>query len=154
MEVKQMALANMTQAQTDEYNRNHCKEIAETIEAYVNGDVRRCPECGAEHERDWDDVGDRFKCPECGAVASTDDWEMLSIYDYLDDILDITFTVDSRKNYKSASICIAWGGPSIYIETADSYIRLYWWGDRAEYPLSYSASDAIDEWAEDYYNCL
>ena len=149
-----MALAGMTQEQTNEYNREHCKKIALEIEEYANGNVKRCPECGEDHGRDWGDVGEKFKCPICGAVTDSDAWRELSIYDYMDDILDIDFTVNRYKEYKSCSICVAWGGPSIYIDTDSSYVKLHWWSDHAEYPLSYSARDAIDEWAEEYFNCL
>ena len=47
---------------------------------------------------------------------------------------------------------VACGGPNIYIDTASALVKLYWWTEYAEYPLSYSARDAIDEWAEEYWN--
>jgi hypothetical protein len=47
------------------------------------------------------------------------------------------------SEYYGAEICVAWGGPNIYIETRDSYVRGYW-GDEVSVPLSYKARDAID----------
>ena len=101
-------------------------------------------------------MGDKFKCPHCHEVNDIEDFEELSIYDYMDDILDIEFTVDRYRSYKSCEICIGWGGPNIYIDTSDSYVKLYWGSTREKYPIRYSTSEEIDDWAEDYYNniCL
>jgi hypothetical protein len=47
---------------------------------------------------------------------------------------------------------VAYGGPTIYIDTDSGDVELYWWNERARYPLSSSARDAVDEWAEEYWN--
>lgn len=134
-----------------EENRNQCKHIAREAEAYADGAVHRCPDCG-EEIRFPDNVGDKYRCPHCHTVTDVDDYEQLSIWDYMNDILDIDFIVSRDREYRSCKICVAWGGPNIYIDTASSYVKLYWWTEYAEYPLSYSARDAIDEWAEEYWN--
>lgn len=134
-----------------EENRRHCKHIAHETEAYAAGDVHRCPDCG-EEIRFPDDVGDKYRCPHCHAVNDVDDYEQLSIWDYMNDILDINFIVSQDHEYRSCKICVAWGGPNIYIDTDSAMVKLYWWNEYAEYPLSYSARDAIDEWAEEYWN--
>lgn len=135
----------------EDENRTHCKHIAEKAEAYAAGDVHRCPECSTEIHFP-DNVGDKFKCPHCHEVNDVDDWEQLSIWDYMNDILDIDFIVSRDREYRSCKICVAWGGPNIYIDTASAYVKLYWWTEYAEYPLSYAARDAIDEWAKEYWN--
>ena len=134
-----------------EENRDHCKHIAKEVEEYSNGNVYRCPECG-EEIRMPDDVGDKYRCPHCHTVDDVDNYEQCSIWDYMEDILDIDFVVSRDREYRSCEICVAWGGPNIYIDTASSYVKLYWWTEYAEYPLSYAARDAIDEWAEEYWN--
>lgn len=134
-----------------EENRNHCKHIAREIEAYTDGNVYHCPECG-EEIRIPDDVGDKYRCPHCHTVADIDDYEQCSIWDYMSDILDIEYRCGSDKEYRSCKIMVACGGPNIYIDTASAMVKLYWWTEYAEYPLSYSARDAIDEWAEEYWN--
>jgi hypothetical protein len=132
-------------------NRSHCKHIAKEIEAYADGAVRRCPECNEEIHFP-DSVGDKYRCPHCHAVNDVDEYEQLSIWDYMNDILDIDFIVSRDREYRSCKICVAWGGPNIYIDTASAYVKLYWWTEYADYPLSYAARDAIDEWAEEYWN--
>lgn len=133
--------------------RERCKRIAKEIDAYSNGNVHKCPHCYEVIEIP-ESVGDKFKCPHCNEVSDIDDYEQLSIYDYLDDILDIDFIIDRYKNYKYCSICIGWGGPNIYIDTSDAYVKLYWGSTREQYPISYSSNDAIDVWAEEYYNYI
>lgn len=130
-----------------------CERIAKEVEAYAAGNIYRCPDCREELHLP-DDVGDKYLCPCCGTIHETDDLEQLSIYDYMEDILDVDFTISRTKEYRSCSVCVGLGGPNIYIETDSSYVKLYWGNSRAEYPLSYSARDKIDEWAEEYFNCL
>lgn len=133
--------------------RERCKAIAEELNAYVDGYFHKCPECDEAIEFP-DGVGDKFKCPHCGNVADTEDYEELTIYDYMDDILDIDFMVNRYKEYSSCSICIGWGGPNIYIDTDSVEIKLYWGNTRESYPIHYTTRDAIDEWAEEYYNSI
>lgn len=135
----------------DDENRQHCKHIAKEVEAYANGEIYKCPECG-EEIRLPDDVGDKYRCPHCHEVNDVDDLEQLSIWDYMSDILDIEYRCSSNKEYRSCRICVAWGGPNIYIDTASAMVKLYWWNEYAEFPLSYEARDAVDEWAEEYWN--
>lgn len=132
-------------------NRQHCKHIALEVEAYADGAVHRCPECG-EEIRFPDNVGDKYRCPQCHNVADIDEYEQLSIWDYMSDILDIEYRCGSNREYRSCKIMVACGGPNIYIDTAAAMVKLYWWTEYAEYPLSYDARDAIDEWAEEYWN--
>lgn len=150
-----MALANMTQEETNLYNRNHCKRIAETLEEYVNGEVFRCPECG-EHcntEEIENENGDTiYKC-SCGCTSEYEP-EQLSVWDWAEDILDIEYRVDSHKELRSVQIMVAYGGPNIYVDTATKSVELYWWGDRASYPISYDAAAALDDWADEYWRCM
>lgn len=134
-----------------EENRNHCKHIARETEAYAAGAVHRCPECD-EEIRFPDNVGDKYRCPHCHNVADIDEYEQLSIWDYMSDILDIEYRCGSDKEYRSCKIMVACGGPNIYIDTDSALVKLYWWTEYAEYPLSYAARDAVDEWAEEYWN--
>ncbi len=136
-----------------EEGRERCQRLAEELNAYADGKIYRCPECGDVVEMP-DGVGDKFQCYLCKEVAEVDQYEQLSIYDYMDDILDIDFTVNRYKEYRSCSICIGWGGPNIYIDTDDAYIKLYWGSTREQYPIRYETRDLIDEWAEDYYDNL
>lgn len=135
-------------------NREHCKSISDDLDKYVDGIVHHCPDCGSTIEIP-ETVGDKFKCPCCGEVHDIEDFEQLSLYDYFDgDVLDIDFTVNYQKEYKAVRICVAWGGPSIYIDTLSGNVELYWWTERASYRMRSDVIDALDEWAEEYFNCI
>ena len=142
-----------SQARQDRENFEHCKHICEELEAYVEGRVYKCPDCGEVFKMP-DDVGDKFKCPNCGSVCDVDDYEQQSLYDYFSDMLDIDYVVNYRKEYKACRILVAFGGPNIYIDTFTGYVELYWWTNRAKYQLLSDTVNAIDEWAEEYYNCM
>lgn len=138
----------------EDENWEHCRNIAHDIDAYVNGEYKRCPDCGEIHQRDWDDIADVFRCPECGSVGSVDDWDTLSIWEYLDDFFDLEYRCGSDKKYRSCRVMIACGGPNIYLDTASGAVELYWWNERASYPISSDAAELIDEWAAELWSCL
>lgn len=136
-------------------NTRHCKHIAEELDEYVSGNVRRCPECGEEIRRDdWGEIGEQFKCPECGHTTDPDEWEQLSVWDFLSDVYNVEFRVDSTKELRSVQIMVTCGGPNIYLDTASKDVELYWWTERARYPMSYDVVQALDDWAEEYWGCL
>lgn len=134
----------------DAETRDHCKHIADTLEAYATGTIFMCPHCGEEYEIP-DDVGDKFRCPECGTVEEIGEFEPLSIWDYFGDVYDLEFRIDSSKEYRSVRIMVACGGPNIYIDTASGNVELYWWTDRARYAMTQETINAVNEWAEEYW---
>lgn len=119
-------------------NREYCKRIAQELEAYAAGRMWRDVETGEEKEMDPETV--------------SDDFEQLSIYDYLADVLDYEITIDSRLEYKSAKIWVTLGGPNVWIDTAEKAVKLAWGTDREEYPLDWDVSAHLDEVLEGAYN--
>ena len=77
----------------------------------------------------------------------------MSIYDWLQDALDIEYVVSSDREYRACRIMVTCGGPNIYVDTRSGSVELYWWSDRASYPLSSSACFALDEALQELYNC-
>ena len=144
--------AETSQEAQDRKNRETCKRIAEEVEAYAEGRIYTCPECGALLNLEGHD-GDKYKCPDCGEIHDVDDLEALGIWDYMDDVLDIEYRVSSRMELRSVQIMVACGGPNIYIDTGARAVKLFWWGDKAEFPLDPVACDEIDEWAEQLFEC-
>lgn len=134
----------------DLINREHCKSIADGLSDYVNGRAFRCCECGRIH---FIDDSPRYRCM-CGFDGDLSDYDQQSLYDYFEDILDIEYRCDSRRELRSVQIMVACGGPNIYIDTASQKVELYWWGDSANWPLDSDTVAAVDEWAEEYWGCL
>lgn len=131
-------------------NNRHCERIAENLSDYVSGRVYRCPECG--HEFTAPEDCEVYRCPNCENIADLAGYEQLSIYDYLEDCLDIEYRCSSRREYRSVQIMVACGGPNIYLDTATGKVEMYWYSDRADAPLSRECINALDEWAEEYFS--
>lgn len=131
-------------------NNRHCERIAEDLSDYVSGLVYRCPDCGEIITAPED--CEKYRCPDCGYTGNLSEYEQLSIYDYLEDCLDIEYRVSSRHELRSVQIMVACGGPNIYLDTASGRVEMYWWSERADYPLSRECITALDEWAEEYFN--
>lgn len=132
-------------------NRNHCKAIAEDLEKYVDGVMYTCPDCGNVFEMP-ETVGDKYKCSCCGLIETVEEYNQLSLYDYFIDTYDIEYRIGSDRQLRNVCIMVACGGPNIYIDTATKNVELYWWTERANYPLLSNTVEAINEWAEELYN--
>lgn len=158
-------------------NLAHVKSIAEAIEAVCAGDLYRDDEGTLWNCED----ADRYQCDEDSAcVWEYDDdrdvwtltggrtyddaededdpreyWEQVSVFDYFADCLDIEYRVSSPHDTEPRSVCImvACGGPNIYVDTASQAVELYWWGDRASYPISNAAATEIDAAFTELWNC-
>lgn len=146
----------------DRENRETCKRIAEELDEITNGNIYRCPHCGELHEMTaYEETGHEnesgetcYTCPNCSEEIEESDLEAVSIYDYFTgDIFDIEYRIGADKEYRSVRLMIACGGPNIYIDTGRKSVDLYWWTDRAEYPLSSSTCEAIDAYFEELFNC-
>ena len=120
-------------------NREYCKRVADELDAYAAGRMWRDIETGEEKEMDSETV--------------SGDFEQLSIFDYLADVLDYEITIDSQLEYKSAKIWVTLGGPNVWIDTADKAVKLAWGTDRAEYALDWDTCGEIDEYMQELYTC-
>lgn len=149
------------QEKTDRENREHCKHIANELDAYAGGLVYECPECG-EYIRvpdldalttETEDGETLYRLP-CGCTVDEEP-EQRDLYDYLADVLDVEYRIEhsDRETVRSVRVMVAFGGPNIYIDSASRAVELYWWTDRASYPISSAAADELDDWAQELWSC-
>ena len=87
-----------------------------------------CVDCGAT-------LGKSSFCPEC----ETRNPDTMSGFDYISDVLDVNWVLDSNREFKGARLLIAFGGPNIWINTDTQTVEGHWWGD------SFTASYNTDE---------
>lgn len=99
--------------------------------------------CEKGHSRYYDD-----------GVEDLDTLEDFTVWDYVNDVLDIKYTIDSDREYFGVRLLVAFGGPNIYIDTVSGKVELYWWSDYAEYPLDRCVIEEIDNVFSEYYSCL
>ena len=149
-----MTLANMTAEETKKQNTETCKYIAHNLEAVASGQLVRCDECGDVFDM-YNVVDEEWQtgvaCPHCGEECYP---EELSIYEWLDDALDITYTMDSLGEMRGASVMVTCGGPNIYVNTLHMRVELYWWGDKADYPILRDACEALDEALQESFEAV
>ena len=130
-----MALADMTQEETDARNLELCKGIAETLDLIACGDLYR------------DDDGEEYDASDLDEIP--DDWEQVTISDYFSSTYEIRYLVSDDLEYVAVKLMVAGGGPAIWVDTETCSVRLYWWGDRASYPLTSAAVSEIDAFASE-----
>lgn len=166
---------------TKQMSENMVKSVAETFEAYANGNMYTCPHCNnvfeddREYQEETDAAGYQLFevdsthdesgamcCPECGEWVQFGDYtaedyaEQASLYDYIADAYDFEVTrggLEKDAPIRGVRVCVAFGGPNIYIDTNECAVKLYWWTDRAEYLLDRNACNELDELIEELTAC-
>ncbi len=88
---------------------------------------------------------------ELEQIVNEEDWKKHSIWDYLQDNYGVRCVVDQDGEVLGVRVCIAWGGPNVYINSYTEKVELYWWVDEACYPLSKKVVEALDVWGQDYF---
>ena len=85
------------------------------------------------------------------AWAVEDDNPDYSILDYLNGALDIEYIVGSDGDYRGARILVAFGGPTIWINTRTNTVEGGWWQDSAH--ATFDDAIGLDETLEELFNC-
>ena len=86
-----------------------------------------------------DDLNEKY------SVMSDYDDILNSFYTYVTDVLDVEYRVDRQHRVRSVKLCLAFGGPNIYLDTAESNIRLHWGATTEECWISTEICEAINE---------
>ena len=79
------------------------------------------------------------------------DDEPMTVYDYLQDVLDIEYIVNSEGKYLGARVLVAFGGPNIWVNTRTNTVEGSWWADSAN--AHYVDSIGLDEALCELWNC-
>lgn len=73
-----------------------------------------------------------------------DEGEEMTAYDWLEDVLDITYHVDGNGQYRGAEVLTCVGGPTAYLETRHGVMTVSWDETVEEYmPLAFT--EPLDE---------
>jgi len=104
-----------------------------------------CDDNGYEHADLTDDE-------KVDVMVNCFDAETIDMREYFDDPLDVNYTCDREKKYMGVDICVAFGGPGIWVNTNDRKVLGAWGCDRVEICFSLQACEAIDEVFEDFFN--
>ena len=91
----------------------------------------------------------------CGMDYDADGREATDIIggmDYLNDVLDIEYTVNGEGQYLGARILVAFGGPNIWVDTRRQTVEGAWWGDYYTESYNTDAMD-IDDACSEIFSC-
>ena len=83
--------------------------------------------------------------------APEDSDEERGAYEYLNDALDIEYTVNSKKEYLGARILVAFGGPNIWVDTRQGTVEGHWWGESFTWSY-FTDALGLDEACEDIFS--
>lgn len=86
--------------------------------------------------------------------AAEESGDACDLYSYFTDVLDIEYTISSRGDFLGARIAVALGGPNIYIDTREGYVKGYWGTDRSEAWIPSEICEEIDSIMEEYYDMI
>lgn len=80
--------------------------------------------------------------------------EIQSLYNYVTDSYDVTYTKRLNGDFVCCSVCIALGGPNIYIDTDSNRLEGYW-GGQVEYLYfdDYNITETIDAIVQEIVDC-
>ena len=119
--------------------KSHVLSIVTDIE--LGRQCESCIECGA-------DLNSETTCPEC----DHDNPDILSGFDYISDVLDVNWVLDSNREFLGARLLVAFGGPNIWIDTSKQTVEGRSWGDSFTTSYNHDEMDiqgACFEW----FNC-
>lgn len=75
-----------------------------------------------------------------------------SALDWLSDVLDIHYTVTGDRQYRSARVCIGYGGPNVWIDTAARELEVYWGSGVERRALPREFVDGLDDALEELWS--
>ena len=81
--------------------------------------------------------------------------EYQDAFQYLQDVLDINWVLNSDRTLKGARLLVAFGGPNIWIDTCKGTVEGHWWGDSFTdtYDTNSEFARDLDEALDTLYNC-
>ena len=124
---------------TKEQMKEQCERIASVLESLCDGMI---------YDSETGEILD--KAPE----DEDDEERYQSLYYYISDNLGIKIKTDLEcSTIYSSEICMAWGGPNIYIDTGVGAVEGYWGCDQVSAYISKKVCDAIDNEIEELWSC-
>jgi hypothetical protein len=123
-------MTNQPKTDDKQLLKNHVLSIIDGLENGITYD-----ECGMDHDADGREATD-----------------IISGMDYLNDVLDIEYTVNGEGQYLGARILVAFGGPNIWVDTRRQTVEGAWWGDNYTESYHTDAMD-IDDACREVFSC-
>lgn len=135
---------NKTIAERNEEHRQHLLHIAHTIRDISEGTLYKL-------DGEYVTEGEMISLIEAGQNEE-DEFERVTIYDYLADVLDVTYYTTGRDGeYLGVRLMLVCGGPNVYLDTYRRTLELYWGTEGATVDLLPDEADEVDAMCSEQY---
>lgn len=135
----------MSSTTATEYAQQIAQQITEATEAGYP--------FGVQHIESGEYYRDMAEALEQNDGATPEDFDEATAWDYLADVLDIQYLINSDKSYRSGRVCIAFGGPTAWINTETQQVEAAWWSETVYASIPAEFCNALDDTLEEYYGC-
>lgn len=98
-------------------------------------------------------AGFTYETDEFGEFRD-EDGNPTSPWGYVIDALDVEVTRSLNGDYRGARILLTFGGPNVWLDTADRELQGAWGGKRVNMFVPYDVCEEIDAAIEEYAACL
>lgn len=83
-----------------------------------------------------------------------EDGNPTSPWEYVIDALDIEVTRSLNGDYRGARLLLSFGGPNVWLDTAERELQGAWGSKRVNMHAPYGECEEIDEAIEEYVSCM
>ena len=87
------------------------------------------------------EITDGLKIDDTSGTGTVTEW--------MKDVYDIRYLVDSRKEYMGAELLVAGGGPTIWVDTWRGQVKGWWGGDKVI--ENFADNLGLDDYCEEMY---
>lgn len=131
---------------------NNAIEYANSIIEQINRRTNLGAPFGLMHQ-DTEEWTDEDEAWEDWQNNPDTEYTEASALDYLSDVLDIHYVVSSDKQYRAGRVCIAFGGPTAWLNTYTGELEVQWWSALETRELPRTFIDQLDDALEELYSC-
>ena len=89
---------------------------------------------------------------EEGCFEIPEDAEPAGFGEYFDETYNEHFIIDRNGELHGVRLMVACGGPDVWVDTYSQEVVSHWGSDTERYPLSFSTSEAINDWAREVFD--
>ena len=120
-----------------------------TLQAPLIKGEKKQETCEEQLRRMCRNIADGISSPEMITDEETGEKREQSAGDWMEDVYDIRYYVDSRKEYLGAELMVAGGGPTIWVNTWTKEVEGHWGGDRVTWAFQDNLD--LDGYCEEMY---
>ena len=108
---------------------------------------RKSETCEEQLRRMCAEIADSITSPEMITDEETGEKRQETAANWMMGTYDIRYLVNRDKQYLGAEICVAGGGPTIWVDTFEQQVKGYWGTDRVTVP--FCDTIGLDEYCEE-----